>query len=189
MIDLTTRELQLPTRRHHIQDTPFCLAVLRVDAIAMPQKPVWRNWQTRTTQNRVPKRSVGSTPTTGTIQVIDGHDQRYRCAHGRLFGCRQAGSGSCRGIDHCRGWAAYDLWIFFLRVRTRLSTVSALPGSAQRLLRQRTARGAALSRCQPWRFAQGNDCRLCRYHRRHALEYRTVRLSRRCRMEILAGPE
>jgi disulfide bond formation protein DsbB len=27
---------------------------------------VWRNWQTRTTQNRVPKRSVGSTPTTGT---------------------------------------------------------------------------------------------------------------------------
>jgi hypothetical protein len=30
---------------------------------------VWRNWQTRTTQNRVPKRSVGSTPTTGTTQL------------------------------------------------------------------------------------------------------------------------
>jgi disulfide bond formation protein DsbB len=33
---------------------------------------VWRNWQTRTTQNRVPKRSVGSTPTTGTTPFIDG---------------------------------------------------------------------------------------------------------------------
>lgn len=33
--------------------------------------PVWRNWQTRTTQNRVPKRSVGSTPTTGTtVRVV-----------------------------------------------------------------------------------------------------------------------
>ena len=107
----------------------------------------------------------------------------------RLFGYRPAGSGSCRGNDHWRDWAAYDLWIFFLRVRTRLSTVSALPRSTQRLLRQRTARGAALPRCQLWRFAQGDDCWLCRYHRRHALEYRTVRLSRRCRVEILAGPE
>jgi septal ring-binding cell division protein DamX len=32
-------------------------------------RPVWRNWQTRTTQNRVPKRIVGSTPTTGTTIV------------------------------------------------------------------------------------------------------------------------
>jgi Ala-tRNA(Pro) deacylase len=31
---------------------------------------VWRNWQTRTTQNRVPARSVGSTPTTGTIPFV-----------------------------------------------------------------------------------------------------------------------
>jgi hypothetical protein len=29
-------------------------------------KPKWRNWQTRTTQNRVPLWSVGSTPTFGT---------------------------------------------------------------------------------------------------------------------------
>jgi hypothetical protein len=31
--------------------------------------PKWRNWQTRTTQNRVPKRSVGSSPTFGTSKT------------------------------------------------------------------------------------------------------------------------
>src|SRR5688572_1088667 len=30
------------------------------------QWPEWRNWQTRATQNRVPKRSVGSIPSSGT---------------------------------------------------------------------------------------------------------------------------
>lgn len=30
-----------------------------------PPKPAWRNWQTRTTQNRVPFRSVGSIPSAG----------------------------------------------------------------------------------------------------------------------------
>ena len=34
---------------------------------------MWRNWQTRTTQNRVPKRSVGSTPTTGTTNPSGRH--------------------------------------------------------------------------------------------------------------------
>src|SRR4029077_9825944 len=51
--------------------THFCFAAQQLDAIASPPKPVWRNWQTRTTQNRVPKRSVGSTPTTGTTLSID----------------------------------------------------------------------------------------------------------------------
>ncbi len=37
--------------------------------IATFNVPVWRNWQTRTTQNRVPSWSVGSTPTTGTIYL------------------------------------------------------------------------------------------------------------------------
>src|SRR5207342_2255941 len=125
------------------KNTHFCLAAQQLDAIASPPKPVWRNWQTRTTQNRVPKRSVGSTPTTGTTQVIDGHDPRYRCAHEQLFGYCQAGSGSCRSVDCCRGWAARDLRILVLRVRARLSTVPTLSRSAQSLLRQRAACGAA----------------------------------------------
>jgi hypothetical protein len=33
--------------------------------------PMWRNWQTRTTQNRVPLWSVGSTPTIGTHNIIE----------------------------------------------------------------------------------------------------------------------
>src|SRR5262245_26119930 len=54
---------------HQRQYTHCCLAVQRLDAIASA-RPVWRNLQTRTPQIRVPKRSVGSTPTTGTTRSI-----------------------------------------------------------------------------------------------------------------------
>ncbi len=37
-----------------------------------PVMPEWRNWQTRTTQNRVGNPRVGSTPTFGTITSTSG---------------------------------------------------------------------------------------------------------------------
>src|SRR5664280_2813311 len=79
--------------------------------------------------------------------------------------------------------------LLLLPVRLAPAAVPALPGAAATLLFLRSARGLALYRRQLRRVEQGDDRGLCRNYRVYALEQRAWRVSRRRRMEVVAGAD